>query len=185
MSCFCCIGIAVAAARAGNVIGGGDWSDHRIVPDAMRAFSGGEELVVRSPDAVRPWQHVVEPLAGYMLLAQALVEDPAAATGWNFGPSAEQCLPVKDLVMQLTAAWGDDANWRIDPPANAPHEAAILLLNSTKAAEELGWGSWLTVDETLRNTAAWYRAATQGATVADLRQVMSDEIGALTRRMQG
>ena len=178
-------GVALATARAGNVIGGGDWSEDRLVPDAMRAFSSSDELVVRSPDAVRPWQHVVEPLAGYLLLAQALWKDGAAAGGWNFGPAADQCLPVAALVEQLAGAWAGNAVWRADPPKNAPHEAATLLLDSAKAATELGWQSRLTVGAAVANTVAWYRAWADGASSADLRQIMAQEIDALTGLMAG
>ncbi len=178
-------GVALATARAGNVIGGGDWSEDRLVPDAMRAFSQGNELIVRSPDSVRPWQHVVEPLAGYLLLAQALVGDKDAASGWNFGPASAQCLPVKDLIGGLAGAWGPSATWRADPPLNAPHEATTLLLDSSKAANELGWKSRLNVDATLANTTAWYRTWANGAAPADLRQIMAAEIDALTGLMAG
>lgn len=178
-------GVALATARAGNVIGGGDWSEDRLVPDAMRAFSQGNELIVRSPDAVRPWQHVVEPLAGYMLLAQALVSDMVAATSWNFGPASAQCLPVKDLIGRLAGTWGPSATWRADPPPDAPHEAATLLLDSSKAARDLGWESRLDVGATLANTAAWYRAWAGGAASADLHQIMAAEIDTLTGLMAG
>ena len=149
----------------------------------MRAFSSGSELIVRSPDAIRPWQHVAEPLAGYLLLAQALWHNPDAAAGWNFGPAAAQCLPVRDLVAGLAAAWGQDARWRADLPPDAPHEAATLLLDSGKAAADLGWRSRLTVGDALANTVAWYRAWRDGASPADLRNTMAAEIDALTARM--
>jgi CDP-glucose 4,6-dehydratase len=176
-------GVALATARAGNVIGGGDWSEDRLVPDAIRAFSASEELIIRSPGAVRPWQHVVEPLAGYLLLAQALWDKSEAAQGWNFGPAADQCLSVEALVSELADGWGPGATWRADPPSDAPHEAATLLLDSAMAAEALGWESRLDVASALANTSAWYRAAAAGATASELRRIMVQEIDALTSQM--
>lgn len=173
-------GVAVAAARSGNVIGGGDWSKDRLVPDAIRAFTGGTELIVRAPDAVRPWQHVVEPLAGYLMLAEALCTDAGQfARGWNFGPAADQCQPVKELVAELSAAWGDGARWRADPPADAPHEAARLLLDSSDAGRHLGWRSKLSMGDAIGHTAGWYREWHAGAEAGRLRETMSAQIDAI------
>ncbi|MEQ8695651.1 MAG: CDP-glucose 4,6-dehydratase, partial [Bauldia litoralis] len=110
---FFAAGPSLATARAGNVIGGGDWSDDRLIPDAMRAFTTGETLIVRNPDAVRPWQHVIEPLSGYLMLAQRLSDEGAAwARAWNFGPAAEQFYRVGEVVERAARAWGDGADWR-------------------------------------------------------------------------
>src|SRR5262249_51407053 len=121
--------INVATARAGNVIGGGDWGEDRIVPDAIRAFSASRVLAVRNPEAVRPWQHVTGALSGYLMLARALYEgSPEFATAFNFGPPPDHFLPVRQIVEQVTSAWGDGAAWNDCSDANAPHEAGLLML---------------------------------------------------------
>lgn len=178
-------GVALATARAGNVIGGGDWSEDRLVPDAMRAFHAGIELVIRSPKAVRPWQHVVEPLAGYLLLAQALASNSAAAGAWNFGPSPDQCLPVEDLVAFMVDEWDEPADWVADPLPGAPHEAGMLRLDSAKAADGLGWRNRFDVDEAIGSTLSWYRNWAAGAGCEDLRAVMAADIGCLVSLMDG
>ena len=160
-------GPAVATARAGNVIGGGDWSEDRLIADAMRAWSGGEELIIRNPRAVRPWQHVCEPLRGYLMLAQALMQDgPRYAQAWNFGPSPQETCEVGEVITRLAAlmrAQGLAARWRIDPPAHQPHEAAYLALDCRKAAEELSWRPGLSLGGSLALTAEWYAAQISGA----------------------
>ena len=124
---------------AGNVIGGGDWAADRLVPDILRALGSGEEIVVRNPRAVRPWQHVLEPLRGYLMLAQRLVESPADfAEAWNFGPRDDDARPVQDLVQQAIELWGS-GSWRVPPSAGAPHEARLLKLDCSQARERLGW----------------------------------------------
>ncbi len=152
-------GARVASARAGNVIGGGDWAADRIVPDCIRALTAGEPIPVRNPDAVRPWQHVLEPLSGYLLLAQRLWEDGgrAFAEGWNFGPLAAGGVPVRDLVDGLVGAWGS-GSWETPPTAEQPHEAHLLSLDVRKAQTRLGWQPQWDVPETLARTAAWYGA---------------------------
>lgn len=151
----------LASARAGNVIGGGDFASDRIVPDAMRAFMKGEPLMVRNPLAVRPWQHVLEPLAGYLLLAERLYGDHKLAEGWNFGPRPEESTPVRTIVDALVAEWGDGACW-VQDEGEHPHEAATLKLDSGKAREQLGWRPRLELDQALRMTAAWFRAYQAG-----------------------
>ena len=162
----------LASARAGNVIGGGDFALDRLVPDAMRAFAAGQPLMIRNPLSVRPWQHVLEPLAGYLRLAQNLSDNPAAATGWNFGPRPEESAPVERVVDTLAALWGEGAAW-VQDQAEHPHEAATLKLDSTKAAVELGWQQRLPLEEALTLTSDWYRCHHTGGAIEALtrRQV--------------
>ena len=152
-------GVRVASVRAGNVIGGGDWAADRIVPDCIRALTAGKPVIVRNPDAVRPWQHVLEPLSGYLLLAQRLWEDadPTLADGWNFGPVAEGGVPVGELVDGLVSSWGS-GSWETPELAEQPHEANLLRLDCTKAQERLGWLPQWDVATTLDRTAKWYAA---------------------------
>lgn len=151
-------GVAIATARAGNVIGGGDWACDRLVPDALRAFAAGEALVVRYPDAVRPWQHVLDPLAGYLLLAERLLSDgPTFADGWNFGPGPDGERPVRDVVGTLTSLWGGDARWRTTGEPQ-PHEAGFLKLDCSKARARLGWRPRLAFTEALALTVDWSRS---------------------------
>jgi CDP-glucose 4,6-dehydratase len=152
-------GIRVASARAGNVIGGGDWAVDRIVPDCIRALTAGEPIVVRNPGAVRPWQHVLEPLSGYLLLAKRLWEDdgPAFAEGWNFGPVAAGGAPVRDLVDGIITSWGS-GSWEIPPLAEQLHEANLLRLDCTKTQARLGWQPLWNVATTIERTARWYAA---------------------------
>ena len=157
-------GVHLASARAGNVIGGGDFAADRLVPDAMRAFMAGEPLMVRNPLAVRPWQHVLEPVIGYLTLAQQLHAEPSLATGWNFGPAIEENIPVGTVARELASLWGEGAEWRQDP-AEHPHEAHTLKLDSTKARIELGWAPQLTIHQALQLTAEWYKAYHRGGDV--------------------
>jgi CDP-glucose 4,6-dehydratase len=157
--------VSVASARAGNVIGGGDWALDRLVPDIMRAWANGEPVVIRNPEAVRPWQHVLEPLAGYLALAQRLVIDGAPfAEGWNFGPADSDARPVRYLVSELARLWGDGAIWHSVEPENV-HEAHLLRLDSSKARAQLGWSSCWSLDETLANTIEWYKTFYRGGDV--------------------
>jgi CDP-glucose 4,6-dehydratase len=160
-------GPAIASARAGNVIGGGDWAADRLVPDAMRAALAGGELVVRNPDAVRPWQHVLNPLSGYLELAQRLWDDPAAAGAWNLGPDAGDELPVRAIADRLCELWGDGLAWRAAADGGPP-ETAVLRLDSSKARERLGWEPALELDAGLRATVEWFRAVTGGADAAEV-----------------
>lgn len=151
-------GIGLATARAGNVIGGGDWSSDRLVPDAIRAFSQGRSLEIRNPDAVRPWQHVLEPLTGYLLLAQALAADPARfSRGWNLGPAAADMASVRDVIDLLARHWGVTQPWTTQP-GDHPHEAAMLTLDSSAISDALGWRSRLSLTQALALTADWHRA---------------------------
>jgi CDP-glucose 4,6-dehydratase len=157
----------IASARAGNVIGGGDWADNRLIPDIVRSLSVGEEIVIRRPDAVRPWQHVLEPLAGYLLLAQRLaVEGGAYADGWNFGPFEADTQPVSWVVERMVDGWGGSASWRIE--RDGPHEAALLRLDSAKARARLGWRPQLGIEQVIDWVVAWYQAYYQGGSAREL-----------------
>ncbi len=152
--------VFIATARAGNVIGGGDWSEDRIVPDAIRAFARGDALVVRNPDFVRPWQHVLEPLAGYLALAMRLYLDGAPyADAWNFGPRDDDAVSVSRLADALVRKWGEPARWRVDRPASAPHEHGYLKLDCSAARVRLGWRSRLGLADAIDMTVDWYREA--------------------------
>jgi CDP-glucose 4,6-dehydratase len=155
-------GVAVATARAGNVIGGGDWSKDRLVPDIMRTFAANQTLTIRNPKAVRPWQHVLEPLAGYLKLGKRLLTDGIEyGDAWNFGPEDSDARPVEWIVQHLAAEWGLDASWQIDKGPH-PHEAQMLKLDWSKAANFLSWRPALSLTEALRYTADWYRQSNQG-----------------------
>ena len=156
-------GIGVATARAGNVIGGGDYAADRLIPDAVRALSSGRKPELRNPAAVRPWQHVLEPLSGYLLLAEKLAADSASfAKGWNFGPSSEDVASVGTVVGQLARHWGQSGDFR--PQAgDHPHEAEVLTLDSTMAMRELGWRPRLSLGTAVDWTAEWYRAQLAGS----------------------
>jgi len=171
--------IHLASARAGNVIGPGDWAADRIVPDAIRAFRAGKSLSVRNPRAVRPWQHVLEPLGGYLRLGQALMEQGAAvAEGWNFGPDPASAQDVGTLADQLVVAWGGEAQWQAEPnPAN-PHEAHLLQLNIKKALSRLNWQPTWDFETTVRRTAEGYQALLAATDAEAARQFMREEIRA-------
>jgi CDP-glucose 4,6-dehydratase len=152
-------GVGVASARAGNVIGGGDWAVDRVVPDAVRSLERSEPVVLRNPDAVRPWQHVLEPVAGYLMLAERLFGEPAQWSGaWNFGPREEDAVTVATLTDKLVKQWGR-GSWRVASGRDGPHEARYLKLDCSKARQVLGWRPRLTLDESVELTVAWYRRA--------------------------
>lgn len=170
-------GVAVASARAGNVIGGGDWAMDRLVPDIMRAISRGDMVEIRNPHAIRPWQHVLEPLSGYLALAQALYSSGAHfADAWNFGPHDSDAQPVQFVVERLTSQWGEDARWRLDGRAH-PHEATYLKLDCSKARARLGWRPRWNLERTLDQIVAWYKAA---AHQADMRAATLAQIDEYT-----
>lgn len=166
-------GIRAATARAGNVIGGGDWAVDRLVPDFLRAIDRGETLVIRSPHAVRPWQHVLEPVSGYLTLAERLcaADGPRVAGAWNFGPRLDDSRPVSWIVEQLCASV-PGAAWRLDASPQ-PHEAHTLTLDSSKAGRELGWHPRWPLATALRQTLEWHLAWKSGADAAalSLRQI--------------
>jgi CDP-glucose 4,6-dehydratase len=165
-------GLAVASARAGNVIGGGDWSDDRLIPDAIRAWQAGTPLEVRRPMAVRPWQHVLEPLAGYLTLARSLWLRPALAGAYNLGPNAATDVPVRDVVELARIAYGSgEVNY--GNGSDGPHESAWLGLDASKATAVLGVTPRLTLKQAVNWTIAWYRAQRQAA---DSRQLCLSNI---------
>jgi CDP-glucose 4,6-dehydratase len=158
--------VAVITARAGNVVGGGDFAANRIVPDAMRAFASGRPLLVRNPRAVRPWQHALDPLHGYLTLAERAFADASLADeGWNFGPDGESEQDVATLVERLRAAWGPSAKWAVDQGVH-PHEARMLRLDASKARERLGWRPVLSFRRMIEWTVAWSRAHSAGGDMA-------------------
>lgn len=167
----------VATARAGNVIGGGDWSTDRLLPDLIRGFESGRSVEIRRPDSVRPWQHVLEPLCGYLLLAQELHHgNKGAASAWNFGPAAADAWPVSRIADTVAARWGEGAAWTraADPGV---HEAGYLLLDASRAQRELGWTPSLSLETALSWLVTWYRAYHRGAGMREitLRQIEAYE----------
>ena len=149
-------GIAVATARAGNVIGGGDWAKDRLVPDILRAFGNKQPVSIRNPNSIRPWQHVIEPLSGYLQLAEKLFSDPTAfSQAWNFGPKDDDAKPVGWIVESIANKWGKDAIWSFDE-GNHPHEAQYLKLDISKARQTLGWSPRWALDQALDNVVEWH-----------------------------
>ena len=166
-------GVAVASARAGNVIGGGDWASDRLIPDILRAILADEPVRIRNPRAIRPWQHVLEPLSGYLTLAQKLYQDgPRFAEGWNFGPADNDARPVEWIVDRLCKNWGGTARYIIDDGEH-PHEAHYLKLDCSKARSELGWQPQWNLERTLDSIIAWTLAYGRGG---DLRAECMDQI---------
>jgi CDP-glucose 4,6-dehydratase len=162
--------VALASARAGNAIGGGDWTADQLVPDLIRAFAAGRPCAIRNPGAIRPWQFVLEPLRGYLVLAERLARDGARfASGWNFGPAAADARPVSWIADCLAGAWGGGAAWAQDPGAHPP-EAAVLTLDASRAGEQLGWKPALSLEDALDWIVEWYRAWAAG-----------DDLGRVTR----
>jgi CDP-glucose 4,6-dehydratase len=166
-------GLSIATARAGNVIGGGDWAADRLVPDALRAWQAGEVLRVRQPLALRPWQHVLDALHGYLLLAQRLYAGEAAEA-WNFGPGEEDIVPVGELLDRLARLWGQGAIWNVEATQHQ-HEANLLRLDSSKARSGLGWRPRWPLDTALARIVAWHNAFLDGA---DARQLCLADIQA-------
>lgn len=169
--------VALASGRAGNVIGGGDWAAERLVPDILRAISENRPIVIRNPHAIRPWQHVLEPLSGYLQLAQKLYEEGAAyAEGWNFGPNNEDAKPVQWIVEQLIQQWGDGASWKLDQ-AKHPHEAHYLKLDCSKAKMRLNWHPKWSLSKALECIITWHKAHQRGDDMREfsLRQIAEFE----------
>lgn len=166
-------GVALATVRAGNVIGGGDWAQDRLIPDIVAAFEQGKPVHIRNPHSIRPWQHVLEPLRGYLILAEKLVEDgPAYAEAWNFGPNDEDAKPVGWIVEQMAARWGNGARWEVDAGEH-PHETGYLKLDISKARSRLHWSPILRLEEALSLIVDW---AQQRKTGANGRSLTQDQI---------
>jgi CDP-glucose 4,6-dehydratase len=175
---------AVASVRAGNVIGGGDWAVDRIIPDAVRALVAGEPIVVRNPEAVRPWQHVLEPLSGYLWLGARLLTDGQHDAGaWNFGPLDTGERPVRWVVDRFLDEWGSGSWSTPTSGAPAPHEAQRLSLDSTKARERLGWAPMWDGSTAVRQTASWYREYYEAP--ARARDLIDDQLASYQRDAQG
>jgi CDP-glucose 4,6-dehydratase len=165
-------GPRLASARAGNVIGGGDWGEDRLVPDIMRAALAGEQARVRNPNSLRPWQHVLNPLSGYLVLAQALWGSPEHATGWNFGPSDDDARPVGWIVERMSELWPGELRWELDDGPH-PHEARYLKLDSSRARLRLGWRPLVDLEGALQSIVEWYSELQAGT---DMRAVTLGQI---------
>lgn len=164
----------IATVRAGNVVGGGDWARDRLVPDAMRAFRSGQSLNIRNPLAIRPWQHVLDPLIGYLHLAERLstTNDDNLADGWNFGPSNSDNVSVEHIANKLVKLWGGEASWNRDP-AEHPHEARSLKLDCSKANTNLGWRPVIDLNDALQLVVDWYKAQMSRQ---DMREITTHQI---------
>lgn len=174
-------GPALASARAGNVIGGGDWADDRLIPDILRAFEKSQPVIIRNPLATRPWQHVLEPLSGYLVLAQHLWQHGAEyAEGWNFGPRDEDAMPVEWILDHMVSSWGKGASWQLDTNPQ-PHEARYLKLDISKARARLHWSPTWGLNETLERIIRWHNVWLAGQ---DVRQQCLAEIDDYMTGMQ-
>lgn len=164
---------ALASARAGNVIGGGDWAEDRLIPDILRAFEQKQPVIIRNPLATRPWQHVLEPISGYLVLAEKLyTEGTAYAEGWNFGPRDEDVQPVEWILNHMVEQWGTGASWQLDTNPQ-PHEAQLLKLDISKAVAQLKWQPRWSLEQALDSIVEWHQCwLTQG----DIRQKTLDQI---------
>jgi CDP-glucose 4,6-dehydratase len=161
-------GEAIATVRAGNVIGGGDWAQDRLIPDILTAFEQERKVAIRNPHAIRPWQHVMEPLYGYLTLAERLFErGPSFGEAWNFGPNDEDAKPVEWIVNEMAMLWGADAQWQVDPLEH-PHESHYLKLDISKARSRLDWRPALRLREALALIIEWSKKCAAGA---DMRQL--------------
>jgi CDP-glucose 4,6-dehydratase len=168
----------IASARAGNVIGGGDWAQDRLIPDILRAFSERQVVQIRSPQAVRPWQHVLEPLSGYIRLAERVCLDASGFSGaWNFGPSEHDTRSVEWIVERMRARWGEGANWQLDGQPQ-PHEARYLKLDCSKAHAQLGWWPTLELEQALDLVVDWHRAYLNGENMAVVTQAQIERFRA-------
>jgi CDP-glucose 4,6-dehydratase len=167
-------GPALASVRAGNVIGGGDWADDRLVGDIMTAALERRPVLVRNPDAVRPWQHVLNPLEGYLLVAERLWNDRSFAGGWNFGPAEEDEKPVRAVVERIAELWGDGLGW-VQDVREQPQETHVLRLDSSRARERLGWAPGWDLEQSIESVVGWYRGYQAGD---DMQVVVLDQIRA-------
>lgn len=167
--------MAVATARAGNVIGGGDWSKDRLIPDSIAALMMGRTLIVRNPKAIRPWQHVLEPLSGYLVLAQMLYKNGSEFNGgWNFGPRENDSRTVEEVIELLISSWGGASSWGLDANVQ-PHEASFLKLDCSKAAIKLGWKSKSNLENVVKGIAEWHKLHHSGISAYELckKQIQS------------
>ena len=170
-------GVAIATARAGNVIGGGDWAVDRLICDCVRSLLVGEEVVIRNPNAIRPWQHVLEPLSGYLVLAQRLYEKgPEYADAWNFGPDDSDAMPVEWVVQKMCDLWGEGGAYKVDD-GHHPHEATYLKLDCSKAKASLNWHPRWSLEQALENVIDWTKRYQKGMNMRDvcLEQIASYE----------
>lgn len=176
-------GVALATVRAGNVIGGGDWAADRLIPDMIRALGNGTKVKIRYPDSVRPWQHVLEPLAGYLRLAELMIANPEFGQSYNFGPDVEDARSVVSIVHSLCEKWGEPAAYEIERDEQW-HEAHYLKLDCTKARSWLGWRPIWTVDQALDRIVEWFRCYRSGADMSEvcLRQIEAYQRDSLKRR---
>jgi CDP-glucose 4,6-dehydratase len=173
-------GVATATVRAGNVIGGGDWAQDRLIPDVLAAFEQGRKVDIRNPNAIRPWQHVMEPLRGYLTLAEQLFEHgPNFCEGWNFGPNDEDAKPVVWIVEQMAALWGNDAQWQVDTGEH-PHEAHYLKLDISKARSRLDWHPALRLKDALALIIDWSKQRVAGGNMRQLTLSQLQAYQALT-----
>lgn len=167
--------VALATARAGNVIGGGDWSEDRLIPDLIRGFCAGEPVLIRCPRAIRPWQHVLEPLRGYIMLAERLLtQDGRHESAYNFGPAEGDTWPVERIANKLVDLWGKGARWKRDAGPGV-HEAHFLRLDASKARAELGWEPRLKIETALEWTVAWYQVWKHGRDMAEFTGKQIDQ----------
>ena len=168
-------GTKIASVRAGNVIGGGDWAADRLVPDIVRALLAGELPQIRNPDSIRPWQHVLDALSGYLLVAERLLEGrDQFACGWNFGPSDDDTQPVRWIVDRMLSAWGSDLQWE-QPKLVQPHEAVLLKLDCSKARGELGWKPRLRLEDALRKVVEWHSEVANGGDAREISRRQLNE----------
>lgn len=175
-------GAGIASVRAGNVIGGGDWAADRLIPDIVRALIAGEQPLIRSPRSIRPWQHVLEALGGYLMIAERLIDGAeSAASGWNFGPADDDAKPVDWIADRMTAAWGKPG-WTNGEQPGAPHEARILKLDCAKARSELGWRPAWTLETALARIVEWHRHVAQGG---DARAISLAQLAEYRQRFTG
>jgi CDP-glucose 4,6-dehydratase len=170
-------GPRLGSARAGNVLAGGDWGEDRLIPDIMRTALSGGVIPIRNPGAIRPWQHVLNPLSGYLELAQALARSPEYQGGWNFGPPDDDAKPVSWIVDRIDERWDGDLRWQVDRGAH-PHEAHYLALDSTKARERLGWAPAWDLDTALDSVVDWYMAMRDGGDMRDVTLSQIDSFAA-------
>ncbi len=169
--------VRILTCRAGNVFGGGDWSDNRLVPDAMRAFSQKKPLQIRNPFSVRPWQHVLEPLRAYLILAEKSFVGIPSAFAYNIGPGDSDALPVSELATTMASLWGDGASWVCPPDAKpGPHEAKFLKLDCSQAKTELNWHPLITLKSGLDMTVRWYKSYYEQGNSDKLKQIMREQI---------